>query len=94
MDKYFLVSGFEGGETPFLAKCTYIEIAMNIGKHKDSEMFYALKELHGDMLTEMPIGGCEYVRLNRDVEQFKAVIQRVHIFTYNAVQESNTHEEE
>ncbi|MCU0338017.1 MAG: hypothetical protein MUF12_09215 [Sediminibacterium sp.] len=77
MNIYFILTGFEN-QIPFIAKFTFTELAQNTGSHADTEMFYALKELHGKEISELPIyHNPMCVRLNRDDESSIGLIQRV-----------------
>ena len=83
MNMYYILVGFENAQNPFTAKFTFIQLAENIGSYKDSEMFFALKELHSNDITEMQKFDIIPVSLNRDNEYCKGLLSRVSEQVYN-----------
>lgn len=77
MDMYYLLTGFEN-QIPFTIRFTYIDISLNRGEHKDTEIFYSLAELHSNDISELPMyHNPIVVRVNRDDESSVALLQRV-----------------
>ena len=90
MNKYYIVQGFETNCTPLTAKFTLKEIMSNTGVNADTEMFYALQEMHGDKIIDMvPNGSPMTVYLSRDNSRSKGVIACVSYDMYKAVPEFN-----
>lgn len=88
MNKYFLIVGFDL-YSPFVARFTLKEIMTNSGEHKDSELFYALSELHGHEIINTPIGHKPVlVRTNRDIE-FMGLLLCVTEEAYKQVEEDH-----
>jgi hypothetical protein len=84
MNLYFIASGIDNHRYPFIIKFTFIELATNTGEHKDTELFYTLRELYTKEIEEMVLYG-EYktFQTTRDSKDSVAIICRVSETTYN-----------
>ena len=89
MNIYFILTGFEN-EIPFTIKFTYTDIALNMGEHKDSEIFYCLKDYHAKEISEMPLFEKPMlVELNRDDSNSLGLLQRVSFHKFNNTKINN-----
>jgi hypothetical protein len=84
MNIYFLIAGIENAKTPFKTKFTFIDLCNNTGHLKNTELFFALTELHGIEIEEIRVGQSVWVQTNRDNESSKAILSRVNFETYES----------
>jgi hypothetical protein len=82
MNIYFLLTGFEN-QIPFHIKFTFTDLAMDLGIHKGSEIFYSLTELHLDEIENMKVGNDPImVRLSRDNKKSIGLLVRTNFETF------------
>lgn len=79
MNAYYIVCGIENSRFPFSVCFSLSDLLNNEGTHKDSEMFYALRELHGDDIIGLKVEDAPLVvKVSRDNNGSMAILVRSH----------------
>ena len=81
---YYILSGIENAQ-PVNIKFTFLEVANNTGKHKDSEIFYSLQE-QPETFEKLELYKPFLVSINRDDEDCKALIVKIPYSRFNAIE--------
>jgi hypothetical protein len=84
---YYILAGIENAQ-PVNIKFTFLEVANNIGEHKDSEIFFSLQE-QSETFEKLELYKPFLVSINRDDDDCKALIVKIPSSRFNAIEINN-----